>query len=90
MEKYLGTLLIVTACTVVLLIGALRKKTEWLLNFILRGILGTIAIYFINIGITNMGFETNVGINIVTVLSSGFLGVPGILALYGIGFYQLI
>ncbi len=90
MEKYLGTLLIVAACTVVLLIGALRKKTEWLLNFILRGILGTIAIYFINIAITSMGLETNVGINIVTVLSSGFLGMPGVLALYGIGFYQLI
>ena len=90
MEKYLGTLLIVAACTVVLLIGVLRKKSEWLLNFILRGILGTIAIYFINIAITNMGFETNVGINIVTVLSSGFLGMPGVLALYGIGLYQLI
>ena len=90
MEKYLGTLLIVTACTVVLLIGALRKKSEWLLNFILRGILGTIAIYFINIAIIGMGFETNVGINVVTVLSSGFLGMPGVLALYGIGFYQLI
>ena len=90
MEKYLGTLLIVAACTVVLLIGALRKKSEWLLNFILRGILGTIAIYFINIAITGMGLETNVGINLVTVLSSGFLGMPGVLALYGIGFYQLI
>lgn len=90
MGKYIGTILIVAACTVVLLIGALRRKSEWLLNLILRGVLGTIAIYFINIGLAGLGIQTNVGINAATVLTSGILGFPGVLALYGIGFYQLL
>lgn len=90
MEKYIGTILIVAACAVVLLIGAMRKKSEWLLNFILRGVLGTIAIYFINAACTGIGIESGVGINAVTVLTSGILGFPGIAALYGIGFYQML
>lgn len=90
MEKYIGTVLIVAACTTVLLIGALRRKSEWLLNLILRGVLGTIAIYFINTALTGWGIEVRVGINAATVLTSGILGFPGVAALYGISFYQLL
>lgn len=90
MEKYIGTILIVAACTTVLLIGALRRKSEWLLNLILRGVLGTIAIYFIDAALTGWGIEVRVGINAVTILTSGILGIPGVAALYGIGFYQML
>jgi len=90
MAKYIGTILIVAACAAVILVGALRRKSEWLINLILRGILGTIAIYFINIALNNWGVQLNVGINAVTVLTSGILGLPGVAALYGIGLYQLL
>lgn len=85
MEKYIGTILIVTACAVVLLIGAIRRKSEWLLNIILRGVLGTLTIYFVNTTLAGAGISLGVGINPVTVLTSGILGFPGVLALYGIG-----
>ena len=63
---------------------------EQILNILLRGILGTIAIYFINSALEAMGLSLGVGINAVTVLTSGILGFPGLLALYAIGFYKLL
>ncbi|MCI9319401.1 MAG: Pro-sigmaK processing inhibitor BofA [Lachnospiraceae bacterium] len=85
-----GTTIIIVACAAVLIVGAVRRKTEWMLNVLMRGILGTIAIYFINDALLGMGIPIEVGINPVTVLTSGFLGFPGLVALYGIGFYKIL
>ena len=63
---------------------------EKIINFVMRGILGTIAIYFINMALERMGISAGVCINAATVLTSGILGFPGLLALYGIGFYKLL
>ncbi|MCI8530147.1 MAG: Pro-sigmaK processing inhibitor BofA [Lachnospiraceae bacterium] len=63
---------------------------EKILNVIMRGILGTIAIYFINSMLERMGISLGVGVNMFTVLTSGILGVPGILALYAIGVYKVL
>lgn len=64
--------------------------SEKILNLIMRGILGTIAMYFINAFLDSVGMPLGVGINAVTVLTSGILGFPGLLALYGIGFYKTL
>lgn len=61
---------------------------ERILNICMRGILGTIAMYFINYALTKAGISLGVGINAATVLTSGILGFPGLLALYGIGIYR--
>lgn len=61
---------------------------EKLLNFCLRGILGTIAMFFINAALEREGISLGVGINGATVLTTGILGFPGLLALYGFGFYK--
>lgn len=90
MGKYVGAIMLVAVCTSVLLIGAMRRKSEWLLNFILRGVLGTIAIYFINTALDSAGLALGVGINPVTVLTSGILGFPGVAALYGLGIYRML
>ncbi|MCI8543760.1 pro-sigmaK processing inhibitor BofA family protein [Acetatifactor aquisgranensis] len=63
---------------------------EKILNLIMRGILGTIAMYFINSVLDNMGITLGVGINAATVLTSGILGFPGLLALYGIRIYKIL
>ena len=83
----MGTILLVSSCVLVLFIGAVRRKMEWLLNIVMRSILGTIAIYFINSGLAAMGISLGVGINAITILTSAILGIPGLLALYGIGIY---
>lgn len=67
-----------------------RMDMEKLLNIIMRGILGTIAIYFINAVLERTGLPLGVGINAATVLTSGILGFPGLLALYGIGLYKTL
>ena len=63
---------------------------EKILNVIMRGILGTIAIYFINSMLERMGISLGVGVNMFTVLTTGILGIPGILALYAIGIYKVL
>lgn len=63
---------------------------EKVLNLLMRCILGTIAIYFVNMVLEKAGISVGVGINAVTVLTSGILGFPGLLALYAIGFYRLL
>lgn len=90
MEKYLGIILIVAACVVVLLIGSVRSQMEWMLNVVMRSVLGTIAIYFINIMLDFVGISLGVGINAMTILTCGILGIPGLLALYGVGIYQML
>ena len=80
--------IIVAIVVIFLLVFIVKAGAEWLLNLIMRGILGTVAIYFINDWLNNMGLSLGVGVNLITVLTSGVLGFPGLLALYGIGFYK--
>ena len=63
---------------------------EEILNFCLRGILGTIAIFFINAALERAGISLGVGINGATVLTTGILGFPGVLLLYGINLVRLL
>ena len=63
---------------------------EKILNVVMRGILGTIAMYFINSLLGGIGLPLGVGINAATVLTSGILGFPGLPALYGIGIYRIL
>lgn len=88
--EWLGTGAVVAVCLLVVLFGAMRKKMEWLLNVIMRSILGIIAMYFINQALAEAGLFLGVGINPVTVLTSGILGFPGLMALYAIGLYHFL
>ena len=90
LENMLGVTVIIVICGAVLIMGVMKKKMEWLLNFFMRSILGMIAIYFINNGFALIGINVGVGINPLTVLTSGILGLPGLAAIYGIGFYQFL
>lgn len=61
---------------------------SWGINFILRGSIGVVAIYFINEYLEFQGIMVQVGLNVVTFLTSGTLGIPGVAMLYGIMLYQ--
>ncbi|MDR0949006.1 MAG: pro-sigmaK processing inhibitor BofA family protein [Lachnospiraceae bacterium] len=88
--KEIGIVAIIALCFILLLVGALKKRVEWLLNLIVRGVIGIIAIYFINVAFTRMGIALNIGLNPMTVLTAAILGFPGLAALYGLGFYLLL
>ena len=85
-----GILLIMGICVVILLALAWRRKLEWLINLLLRGVLGTVAIYFINLAAAGQGYPALVGINPATVLTCSMLGFPGLAALYGLQIFYLL
>ena len=89
-DNTMGMAALVIICAVVLLMGVVKRKMEWLLNVLMRSIFGTIAIYFVNGTLAWAGISLNVGINPVTVLTSGILGVPGLVAIYGVGIYNIL
>ena len=85
-----GMLAIVGVCLVVLLIGAMGRKVEWLVNFILRAVTGTVGIYCVNYLLAARQISVAVGINPLTILTSGILGFPGVAVLYGIHFFKIL
>ncbi|HPF30155.1 MAG TPA: pro-sigmaK processing inhibitor BofA family protein [Lachnospiraceae bacterium] len=83
-----GIFLIVGILVLVLFIGVMRNHTEWILNFILRGVSGMMMIYFANYALKGWAPGMEIGYNLLTFLTSGILGFPGVAMLYGIIFYM--
>ena len=90
MERSSAVAAIIFVCVLVLLIGAFGRKIEWIINFVLRAVLGTIGIYFLNNFLMLKDISVTVGINPMTVLTSGILGFPGLVVLYGINFFKVL
>ncbi len=90
MEKFGGIAAILFVCILVLLIGAMGRKIEWVINFVLRAVMGTVGIYFLNSFLIARDISIAVGINPVTFLTSGILGFPGLVVLYGINFFKVL
>ena len=65
-----------------------NKWGNIVLNFVIRAILGMGLIYFINQYLLPGDNALNVGLNAVSFLTTGSLGIPGVCLLYGILFYQ--
>lgn len=63
---------------------------EKLINFALRLVFGGVAILCINGMLLRMGAELTVGLNGITLGVSGFLGIPGVFALYALELYRHI
>ncbi len=90
MERSSAVAIIIFVCVLVLLIGAFGRKIEWIINFVLRAVMGTIGIYFLNNFLMLKDISVTVGINPMTVLTSGILGFPGLVVLYGINFFKVL
>lgn len=65
-----------------------NKLASAIVNFIVRAILGMGLIFFINQYLLSDENALNVGLNAVSFLTTGSLGIPGVCLLYGILFYQ--
>ncbi|MCI8615144.1 Pro-sigmaK processing inhibitor BofA [Parablautia intestinalis] len=90
MDTNAGIYLIVGILAVVLIIGAMKSRAEWIINFMLRGVLGMMSIYFLNIFLGDVVPGMGIGYNPITFLTTGILGFPGLVVLYGINFYMLL
>lgn len=62
----------------------MKQKNSFLVNFIIRGIIGMGIIFFANQFFEQKEIAMQVGWNAVSFLTSGFLGLPGVAMLYGI------
>lgn len=61
-----------------------REKIQMLLNFMIRIVLGGIGIIYANDFFTSQGIAISVGLNPVSLLTIGILGIGGFALLYGI------
>lgn len=82
--------MILVMCAVVLAIVLLRRRLDIIVGFALRALCGVICIYVVNNIMIHMNYGGTIGWNPITVLTSGFLGIPGVIALYGIKIVSLL
>ena len=73
MDTNAGIYLIVGILAVVLIIGAMKSRAEWIINFMLRGVLGMMSIYFLNIFLGDVVPGMGIGYNPITFLTTGLL-----------------
>lgn len=66
----------------------MRFFSDLFINFIVRMLIGAALIFLLNQFLASENISVSVGINPVTMITSGTLGVPGVCMLYGIVFYQ--
>lgn len=62
------------------------KLVDMLVNVIFRMLYGSIGIYFCNQVFLNLSLPLHLGINPVTVIGSGILGIPGIVLMFGLNY----
>ena len=91
MEGYQDMFIIIGACGMVLLILAVKRNSQLIMNLLYRGLSGTVIIFVLNYVLMAVGYPAVcVGLNPVTLLTSTFLGFPGVILLFGIKIYGLL
>ena len=67
-----------------------NKALSAVVKFFVRAVVGMALIFFINQYVLPPDSSINVGLNAVSFLTSGSLGIPGVGLLYGIMWYQIL
>lgn len=68
----------------------MKQKNQILVNFTVRAILGMGVIFLANYFFKQQEIAINVGLNVISFLVSGMLGLPGVAMLYGIVSIQIL
>ena len=88
--KIQGMIIIILMCGFILLILAMKTRSHLLLNFLLRGLYGSVVIILTNYLFDSMGISLEIGLNPITLLTCMILGFPGLLLVFGINFFMLL
>lgn len=67
-----------------------NKALSAVVKFFVRAVVGMALNFFINQYVLPSDSSINVGMNAVSFLTSGSLGIPGVGLLYGIMWYQIL
>lgn len=89
MEKLI-LIIIIIACVAFIGFCIIRKRSDLIMDFLLRAFVGTAGIYLLDFVLRLGGYHISVGVNAFTILSNGILGLPGFILLYGLAFYYSI
>lgn len=65
-----------------------EQRSHIVTNFVVRALLGAALIFFVNEFLASKDVSLSVGMNPLTVMTSGVFGAPGVALLYGIAFYK--
>ena len=87
MTKSQGMLVIVACLGIVILIALLKQNMELILNCLIRGAALGLLILFCNHFLLQMGYSQVPGVNLISLCVATLLGLPGVVALYGILFF---
>ena len=65
----------------IVILFIILKLFKWPIKILMNGIFGVILLYLVNLIGGQVGYPNLVGINWVTALIAGFLGIPGVAVL---------
>lgn len=77
---------IIFAAVGIVLLYLVIKLFKWPIKIVLNGVAGVVLLYVTNFISASVGGGFYIGINAVTALIAGFLGIPGVIVLI---IYQL-
>lgn len=83
-------IIIIIVSVVLLLISFIKQRFDLIVNFALRIVAGLLGIYILNIVLQSFSIDMAVGLNALTALTVGLLGLPGFLLLYALSAYFFI
>ena len=78
-EQYPNLELIIYGIIGIVILYIILKIFKWPLKILLNGIFGVVLLYVVNF--FGAYFGISIGINIITALIAGTLGIPGVIAL---------
>ncbi|MCI9647020.1 MAG: transcriptional regulator [Lachnospiraceae bacterium] len=92
MEKYYGIAAIAGICVLVLFMGVMKQRSAVavMVAFALRIFAGAIGICIVNKLLESQGIAVAAGINPVSLLTVGTLGISGFALIYAILFYRFL
>lgn len=90
MEQKYGIMAIAGICLVVVLMGIMKQKARAAAVFFSRAAVGIVGISIVNKVLEAQGVAVAVGVNPVSALTIGVLGISGFAPLYAIMLYQIL
>ena len=88
MQQIQGEWAIIGVLGMVLFIVVIGKKIQMLLNFMIRIVLGGIGIIYANDFFTSQGIAISVGLNPVSLLTIGILGLRCFMEFWHVNFCE--
>lgn len=86
-NQLLITIIILSSC---FFVGSLMfHQGRYILTSLFRGLFGMAVIGMANVIFAGFGMIVPVGVNFLNFSVAALLGIPGVAALYGIGFWQM-